>query len=115
VGLNLLVLACVASSIPQDLLRDHSLRRCAHFPQNDRPGRPVLFTKGSVQLPKACVTTLSSGYSRLIADGGQFNMIESKDRVRVGPQGWRTLCPDSEALVGDLRNMFGKSGPAAGV
>ena len=62
------------------------------FPKTTVPVGLSFFPKEPVQLPKVCVTTLSSGYIRLIAVGGQFDTVQSKDRFRVGPQGWGTLC-----------------------
>jgi len=52
VGLDLLVLARGARSVRQDLLRTRTLGRIDQFPQDDRPGRPILLPQGARPVPQ---------------------------------------------------------------
>ena len=90
------------------------------FPKTAVPVGISFFPKELVQFPKVCVPTLSSGCSCLMTDDGRGDsLLRSKARIvfesehKVG--GHFAAYEQPEALAGDLRNMFGKSGPAAGV
>ena len=91
-----------------------------NFPKTTVPVGLSFFPKEPAQFPKVCVPIHSSRYSRLMMGGERGgSLLRSKARIvfesehKVG--GHFAAYEQPEALVGDLRNMFGKSGPAAGV
>jgi hypothetical protein len=90
------------------------------FPKTTVPVGLSFFPKELVRFPKACVPMCSSGLWS--TDEGRrmgCSLLRAKARIvfesehKVG--GHFAAYEQPEALVGDLRKMFGTSGPAAGV
>ncbi|KAH8983085.1 alpha/beta-hydrolase [Lactarius hatsudake] len=114
VGVDLLVLARWARGVRPDLLRACGQRD--QIPKNIRPDRSVLLPQGSYAISQS-VRTYYAAYLGLMARGSSWLRAQGKivfeSEHEVG--GHFAAYEQPEAFVTDLRKMFGKSGPAAGV
>ncbi|KAH9037751.1 alpha/beta-hydrolase [Lactarius hengduanensis] len=116
VGVDLLVLARWARSVRPDLLRVRACGKWDQIPQNIRPGRSVLLPQGTHAITQS-VRPYYAVYLGLMARESSWLRAQGKivfeSEHEVG--GHFAAYEQPEALVMDLRKMFGKSGPAAGV
>ena len=70
VGLDFLVLARGARSVRADLLRARTCRPSCQFPQDDRPGRPILLPYGPRPVPQSVRPLLMSSSVYLMSMTG---------------------------------------------
>lgn len=120
--INILVFACGASSIGEDLLRGSKIER--HFglapPASNCASWHILLPKGtgpitsSVGLSLSCfVLLINIEFETLCRFLRAESNVVFESEHDVG--GHFAAYEQPEALVDDLRRMFGKGGPAAGV
>jgi hypothetical protein len=119
--INLLVFACGTSSIGEDLLRGIEIKRFVGFAplESNRASWHIFLPKGigpltsSVSLSLSCFVLLTKIQFEMLC---RFLRAESnvvlESEHDVG--GHFPAYEQPEALVDDLRRMFGKGGPAAG-
>jgi hypothetical protein len=121
--INLLVFACGTSSIGEDLLRDSRIKRLLGLapPASNRASWHIFLPKGIGPITSSVGLSLSSCIVLLI--NIQFEMLcrflRAESNVVFESEhdvgGHFAAYEQPEALVDDLKRMFGKGGPAAGV
>ena len=89
------------------------------YPKPTVPVGISFFPKEIIRFPKACVTFPLSLWQYIWSADGTGSLLRANARIVFESEheagGHFAAYEQPEALVSDIRKMFGKSGPAAGV